>query len=78
MALTNYLMQSVVLGWIFYGYGLGLFGRLGLAEAMVIGICTYVAQAIFSARWLKSYSFGPMEWLWRRSTYGAAPRLHRA
>jgi uncharacterized protein len=77
MALTNYLMQSVILGYIFYGYGLGLFGRLGLGEAMAIGICVYVAQTVFSGCWLRRYSFGPAEWIWRTATYGAAPPLRR-
>jgi uncharacterized protein len=70
MALTNYLMQSVVLGCIFYGYGLGLFGRLGIAEAMAIGIVVYVAQIAVSAWWLRHHAFGPMEWVWRAATYG--------
>jgi uncharacterized protein len=77
MALTNYLTQSVILGYIFYGYGLGLFGRLGLGEAISIGICVYVAQAAFSARWLKRYAFGPAEWIWRTATYGAVPSPQR-
>ena len=49
MAFTNYLVQSVVFGWIFYGYGLGLFGRLGQAEALGIGMLVYAAQAVFCA-----------------------------
>ncbi|WP_439397867.1 DUF418 domain-containing protein [Bradyrhizobium sp. PMVTL-01] len=70
MAFTNYLAQSVICGWIFYGYGLGQFGRLGVAATLVIGIFVYGAQVVFSAWWLRRYRFGPVEWLWRSCMYG--------
>jgi uncharacterized protein len=57
-------------GWIFYGYGLGQFGRLGIAAALAIGVLVYVAQVVFSASWLGRYRFGPVEWLWRSCMYG--------
>jgi uncharacterized protein len=70
MAFTNYLMQSAIFGWLFYGYGLGLFGKLDIAAALAIGIGVYVLQAVFSAYWLKRYLYGPVEWLWRSAMYG--------
>ncbi|MDA9391632.1 permease [Bradyrhizobium sp. CCBAU 45394] len=70
MALTNYLAQSVICGWIFYGYGLCQFGRLGVAATLAIGIFLYGAQVVFSAWWLRRYRFGPLEWLWRSCMYG--------
>lgn len=70
MAFTNYLAQSVIFGWIFYGYGLGLFGRLGVASALAIGIAVYIGQVFFSAWWLRRYRYGPVEWLWRTLMYG--------
>lgn len=66
MSLTSYLAQSVVLGFVFYGYGLGLFGRLGEAPAFAIGLALYVVQMIASALWLRRHPLGPAEWLWRR------------
>jgi uncharacterized protein len=72
MAFTNYLAQSVICGWIFYGYGLGQFGRLGVAATLAIGVCIYAAQAMFSAWWLRRYRFGPVEWFWRTCMYGVA------
>ncbi len=70
MALTNYVLQSIVLGGIFYGYGLGLFGRLGSAAAAGIGVAIFVAQLQVSRLWLRRFRFGPFEWFWRSLSYG--------
>jgi uncharacterized protein len=79
MAFTNYLMQSLVFGWVFYGYGLGLFGKLGAATALTLGLAVYVAQAIISRWWLARFNFGPVEWLWRTLMYGQRqPMLSKA
>jgi uncharacterized protein len=75
MAFTNYLAQSVIFGWIFYGYGLGLFGRVDVVTALAIGVCVYVAEVVISAQLLRYYRFGPIEWLWRSLMYGTAQRL---
>ena len=69
MALTNYLLQSVVFGFVFYGYGLGWFARIGVAAAMVGGMIFYCVQLAWSAWWLRRYCFGPFEWLWRSISY---------
>jgi uncharacterized protein len=74
MAFTNYVLQSVVLGFIFFGYGLGQFGRMGAAAAFMLGVALYAAQLVFSKWWLRRHRFGPLEWLWRTLTYGASPR----
>ena len=70
MAFTNYILQSLIFGWIFYGYGLGYFGRLGAAQAFLLGLIVYVAQVLASKWWLGRYRFGPIEWLWRTLMYG--------
>ena len=70
MALTNYLLQSIVLGCIFYGYGFGLFGRIGSAAAAGIGLAIYCVQVQLSRFWLQHFRFGPFEWLWRSLAYG--------
>jgi uncharacterized protein len=77
MAFTNYLTQSLLLGWIFYGYGLGLFGRLSVLTAFAIGVAVYAAQIAFSAWWLRRYRFGPVEWLWRSLMYGKRQKMAR-
>lgn len=72
MAFTNYLVQSLIFSSVFYGYGLGLFGRLGAASTLAFGVAVYVAQVLFSKWWLGRYRYGPVEWLWRTLMYGAA------
>ena len=77
MAFTNYLIQSLILGWIFYGYGLGLFGKLSVSTALIIGVVVYAMQIAFSAWWLGRYRYGPVEWLWRSLMYGTRqPMVH--
>jgi uncharacterized protein len=78
MAFTNYLMQSVIFGWVFYGYGLGLFGKLGVTAALAIGIGVYILQIVFSAYWLRHFLYGPVEWLWRSAMYGTRQPLWRS
>jgi len=73
MAFTNYISQSVILGFVFYGYGLGLFGKLTLAEGLAVVIVLYAAQVAFSRWWLQRYAFGPIEWLWRALMYWTWP-----
>jgi uncharacterized protein len=77
MAFTNYLMQSVIFGWVFYGYGLGLFGKLGVTAALAIGIGVYLLQIVFSAYWLQRFLYGPVEWLWRSAMYRTRQPLWR-
>jgi uncharacterized protein len=77
MALSCYLTQSVVLGFLFYGYGLGLFGRLGAAVTAPLGFALFGLQMAGSLRWLGRYQFGPVEWLWRSMTYRRLQPLRR-
>lgn len=70
MALTNYLMQSVIGIVIFYGVGFGLAGRLVPVAWIGIGLAVYAGQLALSRLWLTWFRFGPMEWLWRSATYG--------
>lgn len=72
-AFTNYIMQSVVLGFIFYGYGFGLFGKLGSVAGLCLVLVIYVAQIALSHLWLTRFACGPIEWLWRALMYGQAP-----
>jgi uncharacterized protein len=49
MAFTNYLGQSIIFGWIFYAYGLGLFGKLNVVVAFTIAVGVYAMQVVLSA-----------------------------
>ena len=69
MALTNYLMQSIIATFLFYGNGLGLFGTVGRAEQWVYILGIWIFQIGFSKWWLGRFKFGPLEWLWRSLTY---------
>ncbi|MDT4896169.1 MAG: uncharacterized protein QOH25_1246 [Acidobacteriota bacterium] len=69
MALTNYLLQTVICILIFYGYGFGQFGRIGATTATLIALAIFLFQILMSALWLNFFSYGPMEWIWRQLTY---------
>ena len=70
MALTNYILQSVIGIIIFYGIGFGLYASLPLHQILLIALLSLMVQIQFSKLWLKKHSFGPVEWLWRRLSYG--------
>ncbi|MGL6291584.1 MAG: DUF418 domain-containing protein [Silanimonas sp.] len=77
MALTNYLMQSVIASLVFYGYGLGLWGEIGRTGQVAIVLVVFAAQVAFSHWWLARFRYGPMEWLWRAGTYLHWPPMRR-
>jgi uncharacterized protein len=76
MAFTNYVMQSVIFSFLFFGWGLGLFGMRS-APALLLGVCVYILQVFFSAAWLRRFRFGPIEWLWRTMMYGVIQPMKR-
>ena len=69
LSLTNYLLQSIVWTTIFYGYGFGLFGQLGVALGVVCAVIFYAVQVLLSNLYLKRFSIGPIEWLLRKFVY---------
>ena len=69
MALTSYILQSVLFGLIFYGYGLGLYTKVSPAYCILLAIAVFTIIIIFCNIWQKYFLFGPMEWLWRSLTY---------
>ncbi|MDP4537535.1 DUF418 domain-containing protein [Alkalimonas collagenimarina] len=75
MALSNYLLHSIVFTLLFYGYGLGLYGEFGRAVTTLMALTLYGFQLWFSQYWLQRYQLGPVEWLWRSLTYGKRPAL---
>ena len=77
MALTNYLMQSVICTLVFYGHGLGLFGRVPRTSQLAIVGALWALQLTVSPLWLRQFRFGPLEWLWRSLTYWRLQPMRR-
>lgn len=69
MALTNYIGQSIIGVFIFYGVGFGLFTQFERTEQIIIVFGIWLLQFGWSKPWLDSYKFGPLEWMWRSLTY---------
>ncbi len=69
MALTNYIGQSVICSYLFYGHGLVWFGQFERVELLGVVACVWIFQIIFSLIWLRFFRFGPLEWAWRSATY---------
>jgi len=69
MALSNYLMQTIICTFIFYGHGLGWYGSVERTGQILLVLCIWILQLILSPIWLTRFRFGPAEWLWRSLTY---------
>jgi uncharacterized protein len=78
MALTNYLLQSVMCTTIFYGHGLGLFGQVERAGQFAIVLTVWALQLLASSAWLGYFTLGPVEWVLRWVIYGRRPSLLRS
>ena len=70
MALSNYLLQTLICTTLFYQFGLFMkFDRLTL---LIFVIPVWLANLLFSWIWLRFYRQGPVEWLWRQLTLRAS------
>lgn len=69
MALTNYISQSLICVFIFWGIGFGLFGQIDRTSQVLVVLSVWVLQILWSKPWLDKFRFGPLEWLWRSLTY---------
>ena len=78
MAFTNYLMTSIIMTTIFYGYGLGLTGRLERAELFLLVLGMWGVMLAWSKPWLDRHLYGPFEWLWRSLARGRLQPMLRA
>ncbi|QDH69591.1 DUF418 domain-containing protein [Marilutibacter alkalisoli] len=77
MALTLYLMQSVIGTLVFYGYGLGLWGQVGRTTQILGVVVVFAVQVALAHAWMARFRFGPVEWLWRGLTYLRLPPMWR-
>ncbi len=69
MALTNYVLQSVIFTFILFGWGLGYLGELRQLYTFLLALVFIALQMLFSRWWLQNYKYGPLEWLWRSLTF---------
>ncbi len=70
MALSNYILQSIIGVIIFNGIGFSLYQKLSLAQCFFTAIGIFIFQVILSEIWLQYFKFGPLEWCWRCLSYG--------
>lgn len=66
MALSNYLLQSVLGTWLLQGWGLGWGATLRPVGMLGLAVAIMAAQVLLSRYWLRHFRQGPMEALWRR------------
>jgi uncharacterized protein len=76
-ALSNYILQTLICTTIFYGQGFALFGRVERLGQILIVVAVWAVQLLGTTLWLRRFRFGPLEWLWRSLTYGAAQPFRR-
>lgn len=77
VAFTNYLGTSIVMTFIFYGYGLGLFAAVPRAPLYLFVVGAWVVMLGWSKPWLDRFAYGPFEWLWRSLARGQIEPLRR-
>jgi uncharacterized protein len=75
MALSNYLLESVVCTTLFYGWGFGLYGQLERYQLLGVVFAVWAFQLLVSPLWLRYFRFGPAEWVWRALTYWRLPPM---
>jgi uncharacterized protein len=69
MSLSNYIIQSLIGSFIYYGFGLGLYKYTGATYCLFIGIVLAFTQGWFSKYWLKRHTHGPLEGIWHKATW---------
>jgi uncharacterized protein len=68
MSLTCYVTQAVVGVPFFYGFGLGMYREIGPFLALTFALALFAVQCAFAHAWLRRFSYGPLEWVWRAAT----------
>ena len=78
MALTNYLLHTILCTTLFYGHGLGWFGSVDRVGQVGVMVAVWAMQLVVLPLWLRRFRYGPAEWAWRSLTLGARVPLRRA
>lgn len=69
MSLTDYVSQSIIGSFLYFGYGLGLHQYCGTTYSLLIGIAFFLLQLGFAHWWFRHFRRGPLETLWHRLTW---------
>ena len=69
MSLSNYIIQSILGSFIYYGYGLGLYQYTSATHCLLIGMVLAVVQTLFSKWWMNGHKRGPLEGWWHKATW---------
>jgi len=77
-AFTNYLGTSILMTFVFYGWGLGLYGSLSRAQAWLFAPLVWLIMLAWSKPWLDRFNYGPFEWTWRSLSRGALQPMRKA
>lgn len=77
MALSNYLAQTLICTFVFFGFGLDQFMRLERHQLYFVVLAIWIAELVWSPIWLARFRFGPFEWLWRSLTYAKPQPMRR-
>jgi uncharacterized protein len=77
-AFTNYLGTSILMTFVFYGWGLGLYGQLSRAEAWLFAPLVWLLMLAWSKPWLDRFNYGPFEWAWRSLSRGKLQPMRKA
>jgi uncharacterized protein len=78
MGLTTYLMQSVFGLLVYFGFGLGMMGKIGVTGSIGLGVAFFAVQILFANWWMAHYRYGMVEWLWRSLTCFEMQPLRRS
>ena len=78
MALTNYIMHTVICIFFFFGIGFSMFGELQRYQLYYVVFAIWLLQLIVSPIWLRHFRFGPLEWVWRSLTYNKRQPMNRS
>lgn len=77
MALTNYLMQTIIALALFTGVGLGWGTRVSVVSFEALSLAVFIVQVLWSRWWLARFQYGPFEWAWRSLTYGKVMAMRK-
>lgn len=75
MSMTCYVTQSIAGSWIYYNWGLGMHAHMGITASFLLGILLFALQYAVCVWWMRHFSRGPLESVWRRATWIKIPAL---